>query len=498
MSDRAIWASPSNVTFPMRASTILQLLAMCDSTHPNCQAYLPQNTSGPARLIDVGSEGEPPKLCLMSEFHVSGLEARYLALSHCWGGDGPLKTTSSTLADFRVSMPLAQLPRTYQEAIAATRALGVRFLWIDSLCIVQDDPDDWAHEAAKMASVFQYAYLTISAVSAKDSQGSLGIFAAHPPALQFGLPYSNESPKAYPEIPRAGTCSRIFLDFQGSTWYRNRDILFHSPLKNRGWIFQEMMLSRRILHLADGQFLWECHSLLESEDGTYNGVIDNIYPWQRSEEHLKLVSRLRNEGESRRIWWKWMNEYWKREFTYSSDSLPAIAGITHLYQELTGDTPVVGLWKGGLPFDLAWYTCPRSTTLMRESGMPSWSWVSISHPFRRHISHYYEGYKGADCGTVFWQAQVAEIDIQWTERPLISPLRQAMICLKGSIRREDLQRDGPYFQSYRSISGRWMVFFDMELDLPPSITVDLILLSPRLSENATILSWHTKSPPRSH
>jgi hypothetical protein len=160
---------------------------------------------------------------------------------------------------------MATLPKTFRDAVAVTRALNIRYIWIDSLCIIQDDLQDWEQEAAKMASIYEGSFLTIAAVDSPNSNGGLFLNSIPPPA-QFNFT---------PRVVSSG--SAISLKAQSTAFFRqllqpqsNADKLHlcNAPLYQRGWVFQELMLSPRSLHFREHQMYWRCHSALRSEDGT--------------------------------------------------------------------------------------------------------------------------------------------------------------------------------------------------------------------------------------
>lgn len=136
----------------------------CQIDHSACKPSASRGTL-PTRVIDVGSSdgGTVPRIC-----ETNGVTGDYIALSHCWGGGQPLKTTKENISSMKTGIPWAKLPNTFQDAITVTRRLGLRYLWIDSLCIVQDDAQDWEREAANMAVIFESAYLTIAATAATN------------------------------------------------------------------------------------------------------------------------------------------------------------------------------------------------------------------------------------------------------------------------------------------------------------------------------------------
>lgn len=143
----------------------------CQDKHSACNSGTFRRTL-PSRVIDVGPpDGKtPPRLC-----DTNGEPGDYIALSHCWGGKQPLVTTKNNICSMKTFIPWGELPNTFQDAITVTRTLGLKYIWIDSLCIVQDDAQDWEREAAKMALIFEAAYVTIAATAA--SNGSVCLFS---------------------------------------------------------------------------------------------------------------------------------------------------------------------------------------------------------------------------------------------------------------------------------------------------------------------------------
>jgi hypothetical protein len=104
--------------------------------------------------------------------------AQYATLSHCWGFHQPLRTTKATLDLHLQKIRFSDLAKTFQDAAVTCRRLGIRYLWIDSLCIVQGDEEDWQIQSAQMASIYKGSTLTIAASSAHD--GTEGCFLSTP------------------------------------------------------------------------------------------------------------------------------------------------------------------------------------------------------------------------------------------------------------------------------------------------------------------------------
>ncbi|PQE31530.1 het domain-containing protein [Rutstroemia sp. NJR-2017a WRK4] len=136
-------------------------------TSEACKIEVPQL---PTRVIDIGRSdfNGPAKLIT-----THGIKAYYTALSHFWGSLQPLTTTLDTLQEREQGLRVQSLPKTFSDAIEVTRRLEIQYIWIHSLCIVQNDPLDWQAEAAQMTTVYQNAYLTLSATAASDGSGGL-------------------------------------------------------------------------------------------------------------------------------------------------------------------------------------------------------------------------------------------------------------------------------------------------------------------------------------
>ena len=112
--------------------------------------------------IDVGPSNGSKEPCLLVQ---SQLQASYLILNYCWGQKPYINSTSATLQAKKESIKMSELPKLHQDAITLARKLGVRCLWIDSLCILQDSKEGWARESATMSSIYANALLTITAQS---------------------------------------------------------------------------------------------------------------------------------------------------------------------------------------------------------------------------------------------------------------------------------------------------------------------------------------------
>ena len=244
---------------PLRFNLFREWLRVCDEQHRNRDCHLEARTELPTRVVDIGvgygtGGGENPDL-LRLYVPEPGRRGNYTVLSHCWGrlSDELKRTYCTTRANVGTrcarGFNAGSLPRTFRDAIRVTRELGVRYIWIDSLCSVQDDEGDWARESRRMETAFRNAYCTIAAASAKDStKGFLGR------ATATREPYVMVRTSSHGPVYICGFVD----DFE-------RDVERDSVLNKRAWVLQERALSRRTIHFTAGQTYWECGNGIRCE-----------------------------------------------------------------------------------------------------------------------------------------------------------------------------------------------------------------------------------------
>jgi len=344
----------------------------CNQHHQTCKGV----TDGlwfPTRLIHVGKENEDPYLHLPDSTSWNS-DHYYTTLSHRWGPDSGqvTKLLSANFSELRKKINIQELPETFRDAINITRRLGAPFLWIDSLCIIQDDKEDWTREAANMSMIYANTYLNISATSAEDCHQ--GCYRSRDPLKVAWFPVPRE---------RSDSDEPAWLKIvDPEIWTKNVD---NAPLNQRGWVLQERLLSPRVLHFSADQVFWECRENYACE--SFPKTIPTIFRhgWVSEDVYIrdlvpgKLSSWYRDKEEAMKdkLWSRVIEAYSKTNLTYPTDKLIALSGIAREAQQLFKSPYAAGLWKCHLPYSLLW-TADQNAYLPKPYIAPSWSWASIN------------------------------------------------------------------------------------------------------------------------
>ncbi|CAG1992345.1 unnamed protein product [Fusarium graminearum] len=319
----------------------------------------------PSRVIDVGDNRSSPYVRL---WETDGIETGdYIALSYCWGKSPQYTTTKSTLNDRKRQIPISDLPQTHQDAIKLTREFGIGYLWIDSMCICQDDYDDWERESARMLSVYANAYLTINASKGNDSSSGLFYKSSTREYFEFEHTYGGIR-------GRALACEVPFEEAMQHAYIQLKD----DPVSHRGWTLQERVLSRRTLFYSGGQMMFECNHGFRKEDGwAIDGRFPRIssQPQMVSNDQTKDTDLSVSTSELLRSWYQLLATYGGRKLTKPSDKLPAVSGLASIMAERLNDEYVAGHWRSLLITELPWQ--PGDCKRVPEYRAPSWSWASV-------------------------------------------------------------------------------------------------------------------------
>jgi hypothetical protein len=242
--------------------------------------------------------------------------------------------------------------------------LGIKYLWIDSLCIIQGDEIDWAYESAKMGSIYSNSRLTIAADRARDdTEGCFNANMDHFAQVPISLPGCDVS-TFYVRKPVMHLYLDQLAEDEKAKW----------PLVQRAWVYQEEVLSPRVVHYGPYEVTWRCREAIYCECERVKGTSASSYPFLTPETSFDNISTQ---------WKKHVTMYSKRQLTYDKDRLPAIEGVARSLQR---QAPLVvlgrylaGLWSEGLLLDLLWFPRCKARYNRRPEKYraPSWSWASI-------------------------------------------------------------------------------------------------------------------------
>lgn len=353
---------------PLAGQTLKQIIhwiSKCEKKHRKCFDHLQDL---PTRVIDVRSR----RLQLLDP-SPSGSH-RYAALSHCWGACREFLTTRENLELRKSGFELEELPATFQDAITTARALDIPFLWIDSVCILQGDKNDWEMEGSKMADVYSNATICIAATDANDDSEGFLKTRKQQPYITIDVTFS--APTTDSKLMKTRMYSRLSL-VENPTFER------YPALHNRAWCLQERYLSPRILFFDADTVHWECleNAWFEAGRGLpkSNEMLPDVMPVQDKSNKL-----------SHAPWCKLIESYTTRAITYATDRLPAVSALALRVSQQSGDEYIAGLWKSDLLRGLLWFRQIRRQFRGREAPAPwrvdkerpeiylapTWSWAS--------------------------------------------------------------------------------------------------------------------------
>ncbi|KAH7018056.1 heterokaryon incompatibility protein-domain-containing protein [Microdochium trichocladiopsis] len=404
---------------PEAFSQIRSWIALCDECHGHCQKHRSTNSGRPTRLILIDrTDVVSPVVRLVN----SPPSPKYMALSYRWGATGsagnisPTKNLDVTMlnaqteATLRAGIPVSSLRRTIRDACTVASELNIHYLWVDRMCIIQDSREDWQREAGHMATVYKSATVTLAASCASNEDH--GIFRNRRAdrlqplrlhALSSGAP-PDSLIATYAKFRRSrpGSLSPGSSSSPGS-YYVYSDLPHQNDryrgklgyLGDRGWVYQERLLSPRIVYFSEEQVYWECRESEINEiaclSSHYRHHLGRSRPWD-------LVSvghdrQLQLQGDEKARWHRCVQHYGRLELTFPQDRLTALSGLAKEYfdtqrgyrriQSGKGkpERYYAGLWEQTFLDDLCWYAT-TTPILLPEYVAPSWSWASVTAEFR--------------------------------------------------------------------------------------------------------------------
>jgi hypothetical protein len=338
-------------------------LQTCRLNHQDCNANLSHTYSiiRPTRVIDASAT----MVRLVSNVDwASDQFPSYITVSHKWRSTGMIKLLKSNLEGMHRGFQEQALPAVFRDAIILARALKIRYVWIDALCIVQDDPDELQNEISNMGHIYRNAVLNVGALQAaevemKEEQESPGLFA-------------DRDPQAI---------SPFALTIQRSDYTRNhfayQDVVLEklnwSSLMKCGWVLQERLLSRRSIYFGD-RLWWECSENLACEG--FPGRLPEFYKdgfWPGKNTPYRIINMLRRAGQDGRYehsspagWHDLVSTFSGCNLSFEQDYLVALSGLAHEFQVTLGDEYYAGLWGQNLCDGLLWH---RNTSHYNDDGV---------------------------------------------------------------------------------------------------------------------------------
>ena len=338
----------------------------CILGHDRCSNQ--RNARLPTRVLDLGNSNGSIRLI---ETH--GSLGSYICLSHSWGGHSTILCTKETYAGYQDNVAWDTLPLLFQDTVEVCRMLGVRYLWIDKLCIIQQDADDWAREGSKMAQVFEGSLLTIGAAISRGDTDSLffqdkkrtASLRHHVGQMKDGSSYT--------------IYSRLYNRYHPTDGFSQGNIIENYPLMTRAWVYQERLLAPRILYFGE-ELTWECRKFSACEcSGAMRGI---------KYLHSMLLSSQCSNQQLHLQWQATIEDFTWLQLSHEEDRLPAISGLAQQYQRHLKSAYLASLWADNMVPDLLWSArwedgsgleryCTKKSKKWRA---PSWSWASIEGP----------------------------------------------------------------------------------------------------------------------
>ncbi|KAI0892906.1 heterokaryon incompatibility protein-domain-containing protein [Annulohypoxylon nitens] len=344
----------------------------CDKHH-ECRSYQLRSNQPQKgfRVLDLGTSHDP-NICLTTFDDRS----RYATLSHCWGTSQPMKLEKKRMDEFKKCITFKELPKTFQDAIEATRCLGIRYLWIDSLCIIQDSKKDWEDQCGVMSDIYSKSYVTLAGTDAENCDS--GFLHERRPLMEANLLLTCEGKPCTVNLQYWSPKQTGVRCHPNPKW----------PLMCRAWVLQERLLSRRVLYFERQTMIMECFLIVRYEDHHYPTswkYLCGIVPKKRFDD---LGSCTKD------YWYHMINTYSRLSLSNISDKLPALSGLAAHVAQVSGFRYLAGIWQQHLPEALAWRTVEPIRPRYSESLYiaPSWSWAAageasasydFKHPFER-------------------------------------------------------------------------------------------------------------------
>jgi heterokaryon incompatibility protein (HET) len=357
---------------------VLKSLDTCRTHHTKCQRK-PGEQFHPTRLLEIAYERGTRKLRLVYGKDCGDIP--YAALSYKWGGPQAFSLTEGNINDLMRGFEFDSLGRTLQDAVFVAESLGLKYIWIDALCIFQhgSDPvikEDKMRELRSMSSIYEHAEVTI--LASRSPNANHGFLEDRVSAgelskgQQFSLDYRDKF------MPKAEPILLIPMITEEN-----------EPLDSRAWALQERLLAKRIIDFGSLQTRWICR--VTNSSGEVDGWDDSTLrnserSFENYIEYQDLLSGPSTSARYHKTWHEIVQTYSLRDITEETDRLPGISALAQRFSRYYGKGYLAGLWLYNLAFELLWD--PQFSKLeVRPSTYigPTWSWVSINRPISYRV-----------------------------------------------------------------------------------------------------------------
>ncbi|KAM5360009.1 hypothetical protein ACJZ2D_014050 [Fusarium nematophilum] len=340
----------------------------CRHNHPSClTSQLPEL---PAQVLDVKQFLDSGTVRLII---TRRQQADYVALSHCWGGIiSPLLTTN-TMRAFQKEITCSDLPANFQDAFTITYNLGLRYIWIDSLCIIQNSKEDWAAESKKMGQIYRDSTITISAMASSGSKE--GILKQLPSSSMTSI---RATVKIFPELDSP----LVTIQAKDDPEEYLESLFKDGPLSKRGWTLQEYILPPRQLFIGERKIYWRCPNGYVSSDGLPPGMTTPrdefrdlalvLYSEVLKDHHDEPLDK----GALLKDYYNLVKTYSRRTLTYGADKLPAFLSISQCLSSVFGEGYLAGIWLSDVQPGLLWCRMSENGSNSGPGRAPSWSWAA--------------------------------------------------------------------------------------------------------------------------
>ncbi|KAF5638399.1 het-domain protein [Fusarium tjaetaba] len=312
----------------------------CDESHGHSKDR--DNSKLPTRVINVSNPDTIKLYC-----GHPGESAPYSALSYCWGISAqPVVLEKHNLTDLVKGIKISRLPQTIIDAIQVTRQLGLKYLWLDALCIIQDSEEDKEQEIRQMARIYENAYITIAATNARNVRDGF---------LTATKNFMEDS--GWVELP----FQKLGRVYSFTSW-ANLIPVDDEPLNQRVWTLQEDLLSRRVLYFGSFIMYWKCgkHVYMDHWGSRILSLGNFLTPGSISWDPRRCSAR---------------------KMRYGDDKLEAISAIAMEASKEICSRYIAGMWERNLEDSLLWrvkdWNPPDEGYVLPKHRGPSWSWISV-------------------------------------------------------------------------------------------------------------------------